>query len=98
MNFKPGILSNVEKCFIENNKTVPLEEISKELNRAEAIISKHLESLPKPKKEKTKMRKLIGSKREATVMTPAASQLSDAAKVKSNKLEHLKDSIFKPMG
>jgi IS30 family transposase len=87
---KTGRLTKVEKFYIENNTDKSAEDIAKDLNRSESIVTKHLNSSRdtghidsvKDKDSDTTIGDLMGHKesRGVTVMTPAASELADATR------------------
>ena len=44
---KTGKLTKVEKFYIENNFDIEASKIAKDLNRSEASVTKHIDSLDK---------------------------------------------------
>lgn len=87
---KTGRLTKVEKFYIENNADKSAEDIAKDLNRSKSIVTKyideshdtgHIDSIKDPDSNNT-VGDLMGHKegRGVTVMTPAASELSDATR------------------
>lgn len=108
---KRGGISNAEKFYIEKNPdNMTLEQMAKKLGRSEKAVSKYWEVTEKEVQEQTEekplpdkgaVRKLMGHRREATVMTPAASEMADEMRKinKGKKLsDKMKSSIFKPFG
>jgi len=85
MTKKTGKFTKVEKFYIENNTDKSVEEIAKDLNRTKASVSKHVKTSPsnthvsEVKSKDSDITNLMGHKegRGVTVMTPAASELSD---------------------
>ena len=86
MSKKTGKLNKVEKFYIENNSDKDVSEIAKDLNRSEASVKKHMKATPKSKhtskaKSEETASDLMGhNDRGSTVMTPAASELSDSTR------------------
>lgn len=98
---KKGPLNKVEKCYIDNNKDLSIEEICVDLNRGKKIVENYRKieetnNHEEKKKEKGRVLELMGKKRGALVMTPAASELADATKTKRNSMKHLQSSIHRP--
>ena len=103
---KRGGISTAEKYYIrENPDKLTLEELAKLLDRGEKAVSKYMTQVSKEPEEPTESVKKrrnksgMAHKREATVMTEAASQRSD--EMRKNRLgkklsDKLKSSIFKP--
>jgi|TARA_R110000765_G_scaffold183133_1_gene289060 hypothetical protein len=85
MTRNTGKLTKVEKFYIENNTDKNVEEIAKDLNRTKASVSKYSKTLPpntdvsEAKSKDPNITDLMGQKkgRGVTVMTSAASELSD---------------------
>ena len=82
MSKKTGKLNKVEKFYIENNSDKEVSQIAKDLNRSEASVKKHMKTSPRPKHtseaKSDDASSLMGhNDRGSTVMTPAASELSD---------------------
>ena len=85
MSKKTGKLNKVEKFYIENNADKNATEIAKDLNRTEASVKKYIKSsrdtghVSEATPEPADVGNLMGHKegRGVTVMTPAASELSD---------------------
>lgn len=85
MTKKTGKFTKVEKFYIENNADKSIEEIAKDLNRTKASVSKHVKTpltnthLSEAKPKDSDVGNLMGHKegRGVTIMTPAASELSD---------------------
>ena len=81
---KKGPLSKKEKAYIEENKTLSVEELSEKLDRSEASINKHIATL----KDDDKSQSIAGQqfarneKYGATIMTENASMAGDATKGK----------------
>ena len=86
MSKKTGKLNKVEKFYIENNSDKEVSQIAKDLNRSEASVNKHMKTLPRVKhtseaKSDDAVSDLMGrNDRGSTVMTPAASELSDSTR------------------
>lgn len=108
---KRGALSKIEKYYIEGNASLPVEEIATELDRTVNAVQKHLVTLgvePEPTKvvetdvvEDTQMMKVMGrhernGEKVATVMTKAASELSDAQRPTRTMNKKLQAAIHKP--
>ena len=49
---KRGALSKIELSYIENNRTLPVEELAKELDRSSNFIQKCVDALPVVQEEK----------------------------------------------
>ena len=85
MSKKTGKLNKVEKFYIENSTDKDVAEIAKDLNRTEASVKKHVtsskdtEHVSEATSKSDDIGDLMGHKegRGVTVMTPAASELSD---------------------
>ena len=82
MSKKTGKLNKVEKFYIENNSDKEVSQIAKDLNRSEASVKKHMKTSPRAKHtseaKSSDASSLMGyNDRGSTVMTPAASELSD---------------------
>ena len=84
MSKKTGKLTKVEKFYIENNTEKDTGEIAKDLNRTKASVEKHLAKeglshVDSNQEEKAPISELFGHKedRGVTIMTPAASEVSD---------------------
>ena len=95
MSKKTGKLNKVEKFYIENNSDKEVSQIAKDLNRSEASVKKHMKTSPRPKHtseaKSSDASSLMGhNDRGSTVMTPAASELSDETRGKrlSNNGNH----------
>ena len=79
---KKGPLSKKEKAYIEENKSLPVEELAEELDRSEASVNKHIATL----KDDDKPQSIAGEqfarnqKYGATIMTENASMAGDATK------------------
>ena len=86
MSKKTGKLNKVEKFYIENNSDKDVSEIAKDLNRSEASVKKHMKTTPREKhtseirSEETASDLMGRNDRGSTVMTPAASELSDSTR------------------
>ena len=86
---KTGRLNKVEKFYIENNPDKSVEDLAKDLNRSEAVINKCVNKnrdsglLDTVQDEKSTVGELRGHKedRGVTIMTPAASELSDETRL-----------------
>tara|TARA_Y100001970_G_C13942106_1_gene703711 strand:+ start:305 stop:628 length:324 start_codon:yes stop_codon:yes gene_type:complete len=79
---KKGPLSKKEKAYIEENKTLPIQELSEELDRSEASINKHIATLKDDDKPQTITGQQFArnEKYGATIMTENASMAGDATK------------------
>lgn len=96
-------MTEAELFFIqEKSKTLSVEEIAKALNRDVTDVAQEYSNcvVSKPK-EPTHMHRLMGTKtrRERSgvaIMTPAASELSDAVRTTSTKL--MDSCTYKPLG
>jgi hypothetical protein len=73
---KRGFLSQEEKDYIEQNRTRPVAELAKDLDRSENAVQKHL-SETEVEKPKTAFDKLVGKKNGAVVMNQGASSIVD---------------------
>jgi hypothetical protein len=111
---KQGKLSKQEQFYIEQNpekKTIC--ELAKELDRSPKVIAKHYTEATEPVAEATAavtetkaespMFKLMGRKERsgqhvATIMTKAASELSDATRPARLTSKKLQAAIHKPKG
>ena len=87
MSKKTGKLNKVEKFYIENNSDKEVSQIAKDLNRSEASVKKHMKASPKPQhtseaKSDDAFSLMGHNDRGSTVMTPAASELSDSTRGK----------------
>jgi len=74
---KKGPLSNKDKEYIESNREVEVKKLAKKLSRAEATVSKYLNSLQPKKKSSHGFEMFATNDRGSTVMTQSASQLGD---------------------
>jgi len=99
---KRGPLTKVEKFYIDNNPGKSPEELAEDLGRSVTAVSKHSKTRSKhvtsTKKEGESFvgalmgRETAEQKRSGvTIMTPAASELSDA--VKSNPRPQLNEKV-----
>ena len=85
MSKKSGPLNKAEKFYLDNNDA-SVEDLAEDLNRSEKVINTYLKSTNKLKNATAHtvgnlMGNETGSGRKGiTVMTPAASELSDATK------------------
>jgi len=85
MSKKTGKLTKIEKFYIENNSDKSVADLAKELNRSENSVKKYSDSVKKDshvadaKSSDAQISSLMGHEegRGVTVMTPAASELSD---------------------
>ena len=102
MSKKKGPLSKIEKFYIDKNPGKSPEELAEDLGRSVTAVSKHCqtrsEHVTSTKKEgEHSVGDLMGNetaeqkRRGVTIMTPAASELSDA--VKSNPKPQLNDKV-----
>jgi uncharacterized protein YdaU (DUF1376 family) len=103
MSKRKGPLSKVDKFYIDNNSGLTSEELASDLDRSVSTISKHRKTRTKHLasiKEDTKssvVGDLMGNKtasqkrKGVTIMTPAASELSDEKK--STPLSKNSDSV-----
>ena len=75
---KKGPLSNKEKDFIDNNRSMKTEQIAEELGRSVSVVTKYI----KIKEEESSTHGLFARKedRGVTVMTEAASTQADENK------------------
>jgi hypothetical protein len=73
---KRGFLSQEEKDYIENNRTINIAELAKDLDRSEKAVQKHLDET-EVEKPKTAFDKLVGKKNGAVVMNQGASSIVD---------------------
>jgi len=88
---KTGKLTKIEKFYIENNSEKDADEIATDLNRTKSVVNKHLKTVndtghvSEAKQSPSEVGELMGHKdsRGVTIMTPAASQLSDETKSKA---------------
>jgi len=82
---KRGPLNKAEKFYLDNNDT-PVEELAEDLNRSEKVINTYLTSTDNLQSPNTHtVGSLMGGKtgsgrKGVAVMTPAASELSDATR------------------
>ena len=95
---KKGPLTKVDKFYIENNSGLTVEELASDLNRSVATISKHRKtktehvSSIKEDTNSSIVGNLMGNttasqkRKGVTIMTPAASELSDETKSKSRSI------------
>ena len=106
---KRGKLSEVEKYYIVNHKDLPISDLAEQLNRSEAAVQKVLGSdanvgetdveTDQPIDGGPKAGELMGHHREATIMTPAASERADENRPKGRRFpERMKSAIHKPKG
>jgi predicted transcriptional regulator len=86
---KKGPLSKKEKTYIEENKSLAVEEIAEELDRSEASVRKHIATLKSEDKPQTLAGQLMArnEKYGATIMTQNASMAGDATKGKRQPSE-----------
>ena len=70
-------LSNADKFFIEEKHKagVSLDEIVKGVGKNQDLVSAYVNTLKKPESQ---FEKTVGKKKQSTVMTQAASEVSDA--------------------
>ena len=81
---KTGKITKVEKFYIDNNPNLDASDLAKDLNRSVSFVKKNAEKVDTghvdtTQEEKTSMGELFGHKenRGVTIMTPAASEVSD---------------------
>ena len=102
---KKGKLTKIEKFYIENNKGKTHENIAKDLDRTLASVKKYADSIngtehvtnTRADEELSSVSDLMGrkEKRGVTIMTQAASELSDETRPnRKQKSTKYKDSIF----
>ena len=84
MSRKTGKITKVEKFYINNNPNLDASDLAKDLNRSVSFVKKNAEKVDTghvdtTQEEKTSMGELFGHKenRGVTIMTPAASEVSD---------------------
>ena len=84
MSKKTGKITKVEKFYIDNNPNLDASDLAKDLNRSVSFVKKNAEKVDTghvdtTQEEKTSMGELFGHKenRGVTIMTPAASEVSD---------------------
>ena len=86
MSKKTGNITKVEKFYIENNPNLDDSELAKDLNRSISFVKKHVKKTDTGHVATTQEEKaaseLFGHKegRGVTIMTPAASEKSDATR------------------
>tara|TARA_R100001377_G_scaffold44302_2_gene25225 strand:+ start:1832 stop:2155 length:324 start_codon:yes stop_codon:yes gene_type:complete len=98
---KTGKLTKIEKFYIENNSEKDADEMATDLNRTKSAVSKHIKSMhdtghvSEAKDPSSQVGDLMGHKdsRGVTIMTPAASQLSDETKSKSKSASRHENAI-----
>lgn len=100
---KRGPLSKAEKFYIDNNRTMGIDQLVIDLDRAQNQIEKYLKETENAKKnvKETLMRKTMGrhernGKPVATVMTPAASELADDQRAMLNSKKKNQEAIYRP--
>lgn len=93
---KKGPLSKAEKYYIENNAQSELSTLSKDLDRSESSISKHLKtinnSVQAPDSSNLYAR---DSNKVATIMTEAASMAADESRKNTSAPKRYKGIIHK---
>lgn len=110
---KTGPLSKSEKFYIEHNPDLlDVTDLAKELNRSVKQVQGFIDSLDNEEEKedenkdkntveavpKGQVGKLMGRKRGASIMTPAASSVSDKSKEQRNKKPgRHSDAIHKPL-
>lgn len=101
---KRGKLNKVEKCYIDNNPKLSVEEVAETLDRSVKVIGNYRGDASTDTRPISERSKMIHSAKEGrtgiTIMTEAASQIADEAKknkAKSKKVVGPKDAIFSPM-
>ena len=89
MSRKTGKITKVEKFYINNNPNLDASDLAKDLNRSVSFVKEHAEKVDTgqvdtghvdtAQEEKTSAGELFGHKgdRGVTIMTPAASEVSD---------------------
>jgi hypothetical protein len=73
---KRGFLSQEEKDYIEQNRTRPVAELAKDLDRSENAVQKHLGET-EVEKPKTAFDKLVGKHKGGVIMNQGASSIVD---------------------
>ena len=94
---KKGPLSKAEKYYIENNTTLEVEDLAKDLDRSEVSISKHLKTIKVKDKQAPDSSNLYArdSNKVATIMTEAASMAADEARKNASTPKRYKKVIHK---
>ena len=91
MSKKSGPLNKAEKFYLDNNEA-SLKEFAEDLNRSEKVIKNYLKTSTKEEGSKKIDGHTVGNlmgtntatgKKGVSVLTPAASELSDATKTTS---------------
>ena len=92
---KKGPLSKAEKYYIENNPRSELADLSKDLDRSELSISKHLKTIKKDTEAPDSSTLYArDSNKVATIMTEAASMAADESR-KTSQPEKYRGIIHK---
>ena len=83
---KKGPLSKAERFYLEHHKSVDLDTLCKDLDRAKSSVKKFLGTLPKEKKtEDSLLYQQFGrNEKGSTVMTQSASEMADSRRVELN--------------
>ena len=103
MTKKTGKLTKIEKFYIDNNTDKDAEQIAKDLNRTKSSVNKHIQTTNKlshtseAKSKSSNVSDLMGHKegRGVTIMTPAASELSDETRPSRTTKARHHDAIHK---
>ena len=77
---KKGPLSNKEKQFIDNNQSIPTEEIASKLDRSLKVVAKYVTTISTEETSPTHELFARKTDRGVTVMTEAASIVGDENK------------------
>jgi len=99
---KRGPLTKVDKCYIDNNSGLTVEELASDLDRTTNSISKYRKTKTKHTTPiKNEAGSIVGDlmgnttasqkRRGVTIMTPAASELAD--ETKSSSSSRINDSV-----
>ena len=83
MSKKTGKITKVEQFYLDNNSSLDVGDLAKDLNRSVSFVKKHAKKTDTghvdTAQEKKSMGELFGHKedRGVTIMTPAASEVAD---------------------
>jgi len=88
---KKGPLGKAEEFYIkEQHKTISLDDMCKELDRAKTLVKRHIVKCKKQEDKETEEAFTVGSqfgiRNGSVVMTQNASQMSDSVKSTGNKI------------
>ena len=76
---KKGPLSKAEKYYLENHNQVEIKQLCKDLDRAQSIVKKFLDTLPDAKKSDTLLfNQFAKNDKGSVVMTENASEMADS--------------------